>query len=152
MSDQTAPSAEPNLMLRMQYLKDLSFENPLSPEIYSTLARSPDVSVNIDVTARPLAAADDFEIVLAITASAKLEDKTVFVIELTYGAVFQVAGFPKENLQPILLIEIPRLMFPFARNIVADVTRDSGFPPLLIHPVDFVALYRQKFEVAAGQA
>ncbi|MFN0043843.1 MAG: protein-export chaperone SecB [Alphaproteobacteria bacterium] len=152
MSDQTAPSAEPNLMLRMQYLKDLSFENPLSPEIYSTLARSPDISVNIDVTARPLPTAEDFEIVLAITASAKLEDKTVFVIELTYGAVFQVAGFPKESLQPILLIEIPRLMFPFARNIVADVTRDSGFPPLLIHPVDFVALYRQKFEPAAGQA
>jgi preprotein translocase subunit SecB len=154
MSDTTATGAAtgPSFLLRTQYIKDLSFENPQAPDIYRTLNKPPEVTVNIDVSSRPLAATDDYEIVMSIAATAKADGKDVFIVELTFGAVFQVAGFPADAMQPLLLIEIPRLMFPFARNIVAEVTRDSGFPPLLIHPVDFVAMYRQKFEAPAGQA
>lgn len=148
-----APAAAQSLLLKTQYIKDLSFENPRAPEIFHTLKQAPQVTVNIDVTARPMAQADDYEIVLMINAEAKTDDQVVFVVELTYAAVFQLSGLPRESLQPILLIEVPRLIFPFARNVVADVTRDSGFPPLLIQPIDFVALYRQKFEAGtASQA
>jgi preprotein translocase subunit SecB len=143
-----SPAPEPGLLLKTQYIKDLSFENPRAPEIFHALKQAPQVTVNIDVTARPLPPTDDYEVVLAINAEAKTEDQVVFVVELAYAAVFQLSGLPRESLQPILLIEIPRLIFPFARNVVADVTRDSGFPPLLIQPIDFVALYRQKFESA----
>ncbi len=146
----TSPAAAQSLLLKTQYIKDLSFENPRAPEIFQALKQAPQVTVNIDVTAKPLSQADDYEVVLAINAEAKTDDQVVFVVELTYAAVFQLSGVARESLQPILLIEVPRLIFPFARNVVADVTRDSGFPPLLIQPIDFVALYRQKFESPAG--
>ena len=148
----TSPAAAQSLLLKTQYIKDLSFENPRAPEIFQALKQAPQVTVNIVVTAKPLSQADDYEIVLAINAEAKTDDQVVFMVELTYAAVFQLSGVPRESLQPILLIEVPRLIFPFARNVIADVTRDSGFPPLLIQPIDFVALYRQKFEpTASGQ-
>ena len=152
MTDQPPQAPGPAFVLRTQYVKDLSFENPQAPEIYRTLRQAPEVTVNLDVTTRPLPEKDDYEILLNIHADAKSEGKTVFVVELTFGAVFHISGVPEESLQPVLMIEIPRLVFPFARNVVADVTRESGFPPLMIHPIDFVALYRQKFEQPAGQA
>ncbi len=155
MSDTTAPGAQdaaPTFILRSQYIKDLSFENPQAPDIFRGQPKPPEVQVNIDVSARPMAVPDEYETILSITANAKSDGKDIFVVELTFGGVFHVAGFPPDALQPILLIEIPRLLFPFARNIVADVTRDSGFPPLIIHQVDFVAMFRQRMAAPTGQA
>jgi len=151
-----APQAAPAQMsfsVKAQYVKDLSFEIPHAPDIFRRLTQSPAVTVNIDVNARPLPTANEYEIVLSINVKAERDDETIFVVELSYGAVFEAVNIPKEALQPALLIEAPRLIFPFARAIVADLTRESSLPPLLIQPIDFVQLYQQKLSAQTqGQA
>lgn len=151
-----APQAAPAQMsfsVKAQYVKDLSFEIPHAPDIFRRLTQSPAVTVNIDVNARPLPTANEYEIVLSINVKAEREGEEIFVVELSYGAVFEAINIPKEALQPALLIEAPRLIFPFARAIVADLTRESSLPPLLIQPIDFVQLYQQKLGAQTqGQA
>ena len=149
---QTAP-AQMSFSVKAQYVKDLSFEIPHAPDIFRRLTQSPAVTVNIDVNARPLPTANEYEIVLSINVKAEREGEDIFVVELSYGAVFEAVNIPKEALQPALLIEAPRLIFPFARAIVADLTRESSLPPLLIQPIDFVQLYQQKLGAQTqGQA
>jgi preprotein translocase subunit SecB len=123
-----------------QYVKDLSFENPGAP---MTLTARPQIDLGVDLQARRLDP-DRYEVELKLRVSAKAEEKTVFLLELVYGGLFFIQGAPEELLQPILLIEGPHLLFPFARRIVADVIRDGGMPPLMIEPIDFAALYRAK--------
>ena len=141
--------AGPMINVHAQYIKDLSFEAPNAPLIFSEMQKGqPDISIDVDVNARPLQEAEDgkpglFEIVLNIKSECKVSDKSAFIAELVYGGVFEVA-VEQEHLHPILLIECPRLLFPFARNIIADVTRDGGFPPLMMAPIDFVNLYQQR--------
>ena len=94
--------------------------------------------------ARPLQPAGDFEVLLSLNCEAKTADEPWFIVELAYAGVFSLAGVAENYVQPILFIEAPRLLFPFARNIVADTTRESGFPPLFLQPVDFAGLYQQK--------
>lgn len=131
----------PPLMIGAQYIKDLSFENPQGPEVLVSMSESPQVNIDINTTARSLAD-DVYEVALFIRGEAKNDDKTVFIVELTYGGIITLNKVEEENVQPLLLIEAPRHLFPFARSIIADVTRDGGFPPLLINPMDFVALYQ----------
>jgi preprotein translocase subunit SecB len=126
-----------------QYLKDLSFESPRAPDIFLAQDKNPQVAADVKVEARPMGQ-DVYEVELSIEASARSGEETVFVIECLYAGVFQVSGLPQEHLGPFLMIECPRLLFPFARNIVADSTREGGFPPLLLQPVDFVELYRKR--------
>lgn len=123
-----------------QYVKDLSFENPGAP---MTLTMRPQIDLGVDLQARRLDP-ERYEVELKLRVSAKAEDKTVFLLELLYGGLFLIQSAPEELLQPILLIEGPHLLFPFARRIVADVIRDGGMPPLMIEPIDFAALYRAK--------
>lgn len=151
---QAAPAtAQMSFAVKAQYVKDLSFEIPHAPDIFRRLTQSPAVTVNIDVNARPLTGTNDYEVVLTINAKAEREDETIFVIELSYAAVFEALNIPQETLQAALLIEAPRLTFPFARAIVADLTRESSLPPLMIQPIDFVQLYQQKLGAkTAGQA
>ncbi len=130
----------PPIMIGAQYIKDLSFENPQGPEVLVSMSDSPQVNIDVNTSARALAD-DVYEVTLFIRGEAKSEDKTVFIVELTYGGIITLHKVPEENVQPLLLIEAPRHLFPFARSIIADVTRDGGFPPLLINPMDFVALY-----------
>jgi preprotein translocase subunit SecB len=137
--------------VNMQYVKDLSFENPRAPQVFTTNDRAPQVQVNVDVGARPLAE-NMYEITLVLNAEAKGAEQSVFVVELTYAGLFTVPALPQEQLRPLLLIECPRLLFPFARAIIADATRDGGFPPLMINPIDFAALYRRQAEAAATPA
>ena len=132
-----------------QYLKDLSFESPRAPDIFLAQDKNPQVGADVKVEARPLGQ-DVYEVELSIEAQAKVGDDTVFVIECLYAGVFQISGLPQEHLGPFLMIECPRLLFPFARNIVADSTREGGFPPLMLQPVDFVELYRKR--MAAQEA
>ena len=145
-----AGETQPQLGIRSQYVKDLSFENPSPPDRPAEAERSPDITVNVQVEARRL---DEtvFEITLQITAHAKHAEKPVFLLELTYAGVFTLIAIPQEALEPALLVECPRLLFPFARRIVADVTRDGGFPPLLLTPIDFLSLYRGR-QAQAAQA
>jgi preprotein translocase subunit SecB len=122
-------------------VKDLSFENPGNR---SSDGR-PNIDLGIDVSAMPHEQGNGiYEISLKLTAKAHTEDTTLFLIELDYGGLFQCVDMTEEETEASLLIECPRLLFPFARRLIADVTREGGFPPLLIDPVDFVQLYRQQ--------
>jgi preprotein translocase subunit SecB len=137
------------LTINMQYVKDLSFENPRAPQVFASNERAPQVQVNVDVNARPVAE-NMFEVTLVLNAEAKSNDQPVFVVELTYAGLFTLPALPQEQARPLLLIECPRMLFPFARAIIAEATRDGGFPPLMINPIDFAALYRQQAQTAAS--
>jgi preprotein translocase subunit SecB len=143
---------QPVIHVLGQFLKDLSFENPGAPASLQPSSTTPKLNVNVNVNARPQSETD-FEVELKLEANATRGDDTLFIVEVTYAGVFQVRNLPKEHVQPVLLIECPRLLFPFARQIVADATRQGGFPPLMIDPVDFAALYRQRVaQMSAQQA
>lgn len=146
-----APANAPRLAVLTQYVKDLSFENPRAPQALAPNAQRPEIQVAVDVNVRQLAE-EQYEVVLDLKLDAKAGENAVFVMELSYGALFGIANIPPETMQAILLIECPRLIFPFARRIVADVTRDGGLPPLMLEPIDFVALYRNRVEQAQAQA
>ncbi len=137
------------IVINAQYIKDLSFEAPASPGIFAEMHEDgPDVNVNVEVKAEPFGEGL-YEVFLNITATCKVGEKTSFIMELVYGGLFTVK-VPAEHLQPVLLIECPRLLFPFARNILADITRDGGFPPLMLGPVDFVSMFQNRVQQMAG--
>lgn len=152
---QPAADAEPQtppLTLTAQYVKDLSFENPDAPRSLGELNPPPSIQVDVDVEAKELGA-QFYEAMIHVRATATRDDKTFFVVEVSYGGVCAVGdGVPKEHVRPLVMIEGPRLLFPFARAILSDAVRDGGFPPLLINPIDFTALYRQMHENAASAA
>ena len=135
------------LIVNIQYIKDLSFENPRAPHSLTQQPTAPAVDINVDVNAQNLSP-DTYEVVLTIKASAKINDEALFILELVYGAVVTARNVPREMLPPVLLVETPRLMFPFARAIVADATQNGGFPPLMINPIDFTELLRRNTEQA----
>ena len=131
--------AAAQIQVLAQYVKDLSFENPAAP--MSLQGQKPALEVGVDVQARGLGV-DQYEVAIRIRADAKAATQTIFVCEVTYAGVFVLKNISQENIQPILLIECPRQLFPFARRVVADTTRDGGFPPLMLDPIDFLTLYR----------
>lgn len=134
-----------------QYIKDLSFENPNAPNIGLRQDQAPALNVQINVNAKPLSETE-FEVELAIEGKAEVGTTVLFAIEVIYAGVFRIQNVPQENMHPLVLIECPRLLFPFARQIVADTVRDGGFPPLMLDPVDFAALYRQRMAQQGQQA
>ncbi len=145
------------LAVQAQYLKDLSFESPHAPSSLMDLKQAPQVSVEININAHPMKdiGGNIFEVELALEVRAGDQEKPAFIAELVYAGMFAVGKISKEALQPLLLIECPRLLFPFARSILGAITRDGGFPPLMINPIDFAALYNEKRGAAkppAGQA
>jgi preprotein translocase subunit SecB len=139
----------PQISVLTQYVKDFSFENPNAPRSLAPSTQQPHIGINIGVEAAPLAEAD-VEVTIRLEGKAESQGMLLFGFELLYSGVFRVLNVPPESMQPTVLIECPRLLFPFAREIIASATRNSGFPPLLLEPVDFVALYRQR--MAAAQA
>jgi preprotein translocase subunit SecB len=143
------PGNAPRLMVQTQYIRDLSFENPRAPAGAEPGQTRPEIQVRVDVRAQA-AGTERYEVSLQLHVDAKAGDETAFMVELTYGGVFGLLNIPQDSLQPLLLIECPRLLFPFARRVVADATRDGGFPPLLIDPIDFVTLYRRRQQQAQG--
>lgn len=140
----------PSVNILAQYVKDLSFENPKAPESLRQQDGSPQLNINVNVNAEPISDTD-FEVVLSLEANAVSGEEAVFAVELVYAGVFRVQNVPKEHMHPFILIECPRLLFPFARQIVSDATRNGGFPPLLIDPIDFAALYRQNLQARAAE-
>ena len=135
--------AAPRLSVRAQYIKDLSFENPNAPNSLHQAQDQPAINVSVDIDARTLGNAN-YEVGLRITADASRADTTLFVVELQYSGVFLIQNFPPDRLESVCLIECPRIMFPFARRVIAETTRDGGFAPLLLDPINFAALYRQR--------
>ena len=138
-STAVAPEATASIQINAQYIKDLSFENPRAPMSLQDQSQ-PSIDVNVDVKAARVAE-KSYEVALAITANANSDSGQVFILELTYAGVFTLTGIPEANISGMLLVECPRLLFPFARAIVADATRDGGYPPLMIQPVDFARLF-----------
>jgi preprotein translocase subunit SecB len=135
--------AAPSLNVLVQYVKDLSFENPGAPQSLVNREKAPEIGINVNVNANPISQSE-FDVVLTLNATAKSGEKTVFNVELVYGGVFRIANFPQEHMLPLLFIECPRLLFPFARQVVADATRNGGFPPLMIDPIDFAQMFQQR--------
>ncbi|MDI7863043.1 protein-export chaperone SecB [Rhizobiaceae bacterium n13] len=142
----------PTLNILAQYIKDFSFENPGAPRSLQARENAPAININVNVNANPLSESD-FDVVLSLNAEAKDDNKVLFHCELVYGGVFRITGFPQEHMLPVLFIECPRLLFPFARQIIADATRNGGFPPLMIDPIDFAQMFTQRMaeEQARGQ-
>jgi preprotein translocase subunit SecB len=133
-----------------QYVKDFSFENPGAPQSLRPRQTPPTINISIGVQSQPVGN-NEIEVELRIDARAADGQAVLFAIELVYAGVFRFTNIPAEQVRPVALIECPRLLFPFARQIVADASRNGGFPPLLIDPVDFVQMYRQQGATEAGQ-
>ena len=136
---------QPSVRVLAQYVKDLSFENPRAPLSLQKTDQAPAINIGVNVGAR-LLAQQDYEVTLSLEAKAGGDDDVNFQVELQYAGVIRVAGMKQEHIQPFLLIEGPRLLFPFARQIMADAVRNGGFPPLMIDPIDFVTLYKRNLE------
>lgn len=149
--DGRAAGTPPGLLVNLQYVKDLSFEVPGAPEIFVELKQQPEIAIHLDVNARAVAAGS-FEVVLSIRVEAKSAGRMAFLAELDYAGIFTLNNIPQELVEPVLLAEAPRLLFPFARNLVAEVTREGGFPPVLLQPIDFLALWQSRRAAQAGGA
>ncbi len=136
----TEARAEPGVRVLAQFIRDLSFENPRATEVLRAGGAQPQIEMGVEMNAR---GRDDgfFEVDLKLSARAAREDGPVFHIELLYGGVFAIEGVGPEDIEPVLLIECPRFLFPFARRVIADVTSDGGFPPFLLDPIDFAGVY-----------
>lgn len=138
----TAADTQPQLSVAAQYIKDFSFENPNAPHSLAS-TEPPQIGIQINVNAQPLSDTD-IEVTLKLDGKAETGGKLMFGFELEFAGIFRIRNVPQDSLNAIVLIECPRLLFPFAREIIATTVRNGGFPPLLLDPVDFVALYRQK--------
>jgi preprotein translocase subunit SecB len=140
---------QPQVGVLSQYVKDMSFENPNAPGIYQVQGQ-PKLDVQFNIGATTLGDGVH-EVVLKIEARADVEGQALYLIELSYAGLFGLRNIPDEHLQPFLLAEAPRILFPFARRVLADAVRDGGFPPLMLEPIDFGALYMQQAAAAAGE-
>jgi preprotein translocase subunit SecB len=145
-----APQIKMNVLT--QFVRDLSFENILAQKGANGNAQ-PDVQVQVNLDAKKRSTENQYEVTikLNITSKNKEDDSEMFILELDYAGVFHIEGVPEDQLHPFLLIECPRMLFPFVRRIVSDVTRDGGFPPLNLDNIDFVALYRQEIARCAEE-
>ncbi|MBV8824067.1 MAG: protein-export chaperone SecB [Hyphomicrobiales bacterium] len=145
------PEKLPQLNVLTQYIKDFSFENPNAPRSLTPPQQPPAINIQINVNVKGLAE-NEYEVELKIDGKADSAGNVLFGFELTYAGVFRIQNVAQESLHPLVMIECPRLLFPFAREIVATAVRDGGFPPLLIDPIDFVTLYRQRMSELQPQA
>ena len=135
--------AAPTLNILAQYVKDLSFESPGAPNSLRGRDKAPGIAINVNVAANPMSE-KEFDVNLTLNAKASADKDVLFNVELVYGGVFRIDGFPQEHMLPVLFIECPRLLFPFARQIIAEATRNGGFPPLMLDPIDFAQMFQQK--------
>ena len=147
MAKKTDEITPPKMNILAQYVRDLSFENILAQKgVDGEL--NPEIQVNVNIDAKKRTTDKQFDVIikLRVDSKSKNTDNILFVLELDYGGVFQIENVPDDQLHPYLLIECPRMLFPFLRRIVSDVTRDGGFPPLNLENIDFLKLYRQEID------
>lgn len=142
---------QPQLSVLTQYVKDLSFESPGAPLSLRPREKSPAININVNVQANPLAESD-YDVTLTLSAKAEDEGSVLFNVELVYGGVFRVTNFKQEHVLPVLFIECPRMLFPFARQIVGECTRNGGFPPLMIDPIDFAQMFQRRMAEEQAKA
>jgi preprotein translocase subunit SecB len=144
-------TTQPQVVINAQYVKDLSFENPRAPQSLLQTQAQPSVQIGVDVKVQNLAPGV-FEVLLTVNADAKSGEDRVFLVELVYAGVTTVQNVPENDIPRILLVDTPNLLFPFARAVIANATREGGFMPLLLRPIDFNELLRQQQGAAAGQS
>ena len=141
----------PPIIINAQYIKDLSFEAPAAPGIFRVMQqKAPDINVSVNVDSNVFEK-NIYEIVLSVAAHATVDEETVFLLELEYGGVFTL-NCEADHIQPLAYIECPRLLFPFARSILANTTREAGFPPLMLGTVDFVEMFQREIESKKTEA
>ena len=136
-------AAMPQIGVLAQYVKDLSFENPNAPRSMAPTGQQPSINIQVNVDAGPMSGSD-FEVTLRLEGKAESQGTLLFSFELVFAGAFRIQNVPPESLQPLVMIECPRLLFPFAREIIATAVRNGGFAPLLLDPIDFASLYRQR--------
>ena len=146
----SAEQKTPHISVSSQYIKDLSFESPGAPETLATLDKTPQIELSLDLNIVKLADDGYFEVELFISAKAKNDSKMLFIVDLKYAGIFHLLNVPEEQMQMLLAVHCPAIIFPYARKIVADVTQDGGFQPLMIDPVDFGLLYAKKVSEPSG--
>ena len=160
MADETPENANeaaaagqqgPMLQVLAQYTKDASFENPNAPDSLRTGQDAPSININIEI-GRQMLADDTVEVVLMLKAEARRADQVAFIAELEYAGLFAFKGATVEEIQPLILVECPRLLFPFARQIMAEMTQNGGFPPIMLEPPDFVSMFREEIQRRAAEA
>ncbi len=144
MAEEITAAPQIKMSVLAQYIRDMSFENAVALKGINASEVQPDVQVSVSIDARKRTAENQYDVItkFKVASKNKVSDETLFMLEVDYGGVFHVEGVPEDQLHPFLLIECPRMLFPFVRRIISDVTRDGGFPPLNIDTVDFLALYR----------
>jgi preprotein translocase subunit SecB len=139
VSPETPPDRFP-VTVQAQYIKDFSFESPNAPHIFAPTQVGPEIQMGVNLQTRALSP-NNYEVVLMLKLDAKLEGKTAFIAEMAYGGIFVLPQMPEEQMKLFLLVEAPRILFPFARSAMTNAIRDGGFPYMMIQPVDFMALY-----------
>ena len=152
-ADKSSKSSKKNrqIIIHAQYIKDLSFENPNAPRVLIEGPTQPDVEITVNVGAE-LISKDQYEVTLKIAAKATSDETALFLVDLTYAGIVAPEGAEADEVNPLIMIEAPRLLFPFARAIISEATRDGGFMPLNIQPVDFTAVYQHNLaQQAAAQ-
>ncbi len=147
MVEEQQPPTSPSFQVRAQYIKDLSFENPHAPQSLIANETRPNIDVGVDLRATKLQD-DIYEVVIQLTARASANGSSLFLVDLSYAGIFFVSGIEADRLEPVLLVDCPFVLFPFARRVVSDVTRDGGFPPLMLDPIDFHQLYLKNHDVS----
>ena len=144
-------AVQPQLTVLAQYVKDLSFESPNSPQSLQGPGQNPQLKVSVNVNASPRGE-DTYEVALQLEVHASSADGVIYNVELIYGGLFRLRGLPQNMLQPVLFVDCPTILFPFLRRVLADVIRDGGFPPLMLDPIDFGRLYTQNLAQTQGVA
>jgi preprotein translocase subunit SecB len=139
-------SLHPQVNVLGQYIKDLSFESPDTERFFRGPGKNPNLQLNFNVQVRNLQE-NSYEVSLALEGEARSDDGVLYNVELVYAGAFVLRNLPQEAIHPVLFVECPALLFPFARRLVADLTREGGFPPLLLDPIDFGGLYRRRIEM-----
>ena len=149
--DENGVPAGAQLIVNGQYIKDLSFENPNILRMMQTSGQQPEISIDLGVNVQGINEGS-YEVVLQTRVETKRDGLPGFIVELAYAGLFTLRGWPADQIEPILFIEGPKLLFPFARSIISNLTRDGGFPPLNLNPIDFAQLYRRRIAQQAEQA
>lgn len=139
---QSPPTQAPSFLVKGQYIKDLSFESPHAPQSLMGTTSRPTIDVSVDLRAATLPE-DMYEMTLQLAARATADGNILFLVELAYAGIFQISNVPEDRIEQLIMIDCPFVLFPFARRVIADVTRDGGFPPLMLDPIDFHSLYMQ---------
>lgn len=147
----TKANEQPGLMIHNQYIKDMSLEIPMAPQIFAEMNQAPNIHIDISLGNKKLEGENNYEVTLTVKMDADLKDKKLFIIELTYGALITI-NVAKEHHEPIMCIEIPRLLFPFVRSIVSNSLSSAGLPAIMISPIDFAAMYNAKKAREAEEA